>query len=434
MIDLAFFLFFAVFFASVVAVVLLGIGAVLAAGSSGLHTEFHERAFGVGPLAHRIYERMADAAHPETTGLPTGLSALLAVGFSAFNLALAVFLLWLRPRDRTARLLAVGMVGTAAVFNLPSQVAIEIQPLLVDEQIGHIGAHVLTGAAYTFALLTFPNGRLVPRWRWWGLAILYLPLLAAVALLPILVEGTARPGALLLFFGLVVPIAGVAAQAYRFRTFDDPAEHQQARLLFWALLPALGVGIWFVVTRGFSSLDVGLAGRHLAEQPVDIFRVFQPVFLLVPLALFLGLLRYRLWDIDRVINRTLVYGLATGLVLGAGLLFVVLLQRILRPVTQENDIAVAISTLAAAAAFVPVRRRIQDFVDRRFYRHRYDAQKTVEAFSSRLRDPLDLEALAHELRGVVSRTMQPTQLTLLVRDPDDGRLAWQWTYRGRPRD
>jgi hypothetical protein len=150
------------------------------------------------------------------------------------------------------------------------------------------------------------------------------------------------------------------------------------------------------VTRRFSSLDVGLAGRHLAEQPVDIFHVFQPVFLLVPLALFLGLLRYRLWDIDRVINRTLVYGLATGLVLGAGLLFVVLLQRILRPITQENDIAVAISTLGAAAVFVPVRRRIQDFVDRRFYRHRYDAQRTVEAFTSRLRDQLDLESLAKQ--------------------------------------
>ena len=88
------------------------------------------------------------------------------------------------------------------------------------------------------------------------------------------------------------------------------------------------------------------------------------------------------------------------------------------------------STLAAFAAFVPVRRRIQDFVDRRFYRHRYDAQKTIEAFSSRLRDQLDLEALAFELRGAVAGTMQPTQLTLLVRETD-GRLEWQWTYRGR---
>lgn len=431
--DVAFFLFFTVFTTSVVAVVLLGVGSVLAAGSESLHQTFHDRAFGTGPLAGRIYSRMADAAHPDVTGIPTGLSAWLAVGFSAFNIALAVFLLWLRPRDRTARLLAVGMVGTAAVFNLPSQVAIEIQPLLIDETIGHIGAHILTGAAYTLALLTFPDGRLVPRWRAPLLALLYAPLFAAVVLLPWRVEGNARPAALLLFFGLVVPVAGVVAQAYRFRTSNDPAGHQQARLLFWALLPALGVGVWFLVTQGTSSLDVGLAGRHLPEQPVAVFRVFQPVFLLVPLALFLGLIRYRLWDIDRVINRTLVYGLATGIVFGAYLGFVILLQRLLRPITTGNDLAVAVSTLAAFAAFVPVRRRIQDFVDRRFYRHRYDAQKTIEAFSSRLRDQLDLEALAFELREAVAGTMQPSQLSLLVRDRD-GRLEWQWTYRGRGRD
>jgi hypothetical protein len=431
--DIAFFLLFAVFFASVVAVVLLGVFSVLAAGSASMHQSFHEKAFGTGPLALRIYNRMADAAHPDKTGIPTGLSAWLAVAFSALNLALAVFLLWLRPRDRTARLLAVGMVGTAAVFNLASQIAIEIQPLLVDETIGHVSAHIITGGAYTFALLTFPDGRLVPRWRPWTLALLYSPLIAAVSLLPLRVEGNARPGVLLLFFGLVVPVAGVLSQAYRFRRSDDPAEHQQARLLFWALLPALGVGIWFLVTQGFSSLDVGLAGRHLAEQPVAVFRVFQPVFLLVPLALFLGLLRYRLWDIDRVVNRTLVYGLATGIVFGLGLSFVILLQRLLRPITAENGVAVAVSTLAAFAAFTPVRRRIQDFIDRRFYRHRYDAQKTIDAFTSRLRDQLDLEALAFELREAVVGTMQPSQLSLLVRGTN-GRLEWQWTYRGRGRE
>ncbi len=432
-VDVAFFLLFALFTSSVIAVVLLGVGSVLAAGSDSLHQSFHDKAFGTGPLAQRIYNRMADAAHPDKTGLPTGLSAWLAVGFSTFNIALACFLLWLRPRDRTARLLAVGMVGTAAIFNLPSQVAIEIQPLLIDETIGHIAAHILTGAAYTFALLTFPDGRLVPRWRVPLVAILYAPLVAAVVLLPWRVEGNARPAALLLFFGLVVPVGGVLAQAYRFRRSNDPAEHQQARLLFWALLPAIGVGAWFLITQGLSSLDVGLAGRHLPEQPVAVFRVFQPVFLLVPLALFLGLIRYRLWDIDRVVNRTLVYGLATGIVAGAGLGIVILLQRLLRPITTQNDLAVAVSTLAAFAAWVPVRRRIQDFVDRRFYRHRYDAQKTIEAFSSRLRDQHDLEALAFELREAVAGTMQPTQLSLLVKGAD-GRLKWQWTYRGRGRD
>jgi hypothetical protein len=92
---------------------------------------------------------------------------------------------------------------------------------------------------------------------------------------------------------------------------------------------------------------------------------------------------------------------------------------------------VALSTLAAATAALPLRRRIQGFVDRRFYRHRYDAQRTIEAFSSRLRDEVEMEALAYELRGVVTRTMQPTHLTLLLKDPASGGLERQWTYRGR---
>src|SRR5207248_2796184 len=152
----------------------------------------------------------------------------------------------------------------------------------------------------------------------------------------------------------------------------------------------------------------------------------------VPFALFAGLVRYRLWDIDRVVNRTLVYGVVTGLGIGAYFVFVILFQRLLHPITKSGgDIAVAASTLAAAGAAVPLRRRVQDFVDRRFYRARYDAQRTIDAFSSRLRDELDLEALAFELRGAAVRTMQPSHLTLLLRG-EGGTMEWQWTYRGRP--
>jgi hypothetical protein len=425
--DVAFFVLFGAYFAGSVVVLVLGVGAVLASWSPELHETFHVRALATGQIA-RAYQRMADASHPPH--LPSAPLIWLGLVFSLFNLALALFLIWLRPLDRTARLFAFGMVGTAGVFNLTSMATLEILPLTGIESTIQALAHITAGLAYTYALILFPDGRPVPRWPWPALAALYLPFTAAAIFLALRVEGTARPGALILFFGIVVPVAGVAAQAYRFRVSEDPAEHQQARLLFWALLPALAVGVWFVATQGVS-IEVGLAGRHLPEQPVQIFRVFQPVFLLVPLAIVLGLLRYRLWDIDRVINRTLVYGLVTGLLLGAYLGIVVLLQRLLRPFTAGNDIAVATSTLAAAAAVVPVPRRVQDFVDRRFYRHRYDAQQEIQAFGSRLRDQLDLEAMASELRGVVARTMQPSQLTLLVKGPE-GRLRWQWTYRGRP--
>jgi hypothetical protein len=421
----AFFVFFVAFFLGTLAVVLLGAGSFIASRSPELHETFHVRALS-GGLVGRVYQRMADASHV----MPSAALMWLGMAFAAFNLALAVFLLWLRPRDRTARLLSLGMVGTAAVFNLPAQTSIEVLALTSVESFVHGFAHIVTGLSYTAALLLFADGRPIPRWRPLALIALYAPLIALAGLLSLRAEGTDRPGVLLLFFGLVVPVAGVLAQGYRFRTSDDPAQHQQARLLFWALLPALGIGIWFLVTQGFSSVDVGLAGRHLPEQPVGIYQFFLPVFLLVPLVLFLGLVRYRLWDIDRVVNRTLVYGLVTGILLSAYFGIVVLLQRLLQPFTTGNDIAVAVSTLVAAVAFLPLRRRIQDFVDRRFYRHRYDAQRTIEAFSSRLRDHLELESLAFELRGVVARTMQPSEITLLVRNPE-GRMEWQWTYRGR---
>lgn len=423
--DAAYALFITYYAGGALIVLAFGVGAVLASVSPDLHDTMHVNAGTGTSLIERAWLRMADASHR----VAPPAQIVFDYAFSLFNFALAGLLLWLRPRDWTARLLAVALVGAGGAFNLTGQSAVEAIPLPPLESFMQTSSHIIAGVAYVYALLLFPDGKPVPNWRTPFIALLYAPVTAGAVLLAFRVEGTARPAALLVFHGLVAPVAGLLAQAYRFRRAPTPSEHAQARLMIWALFPAIVVGAYFVLTQGFDTITgTALAGRHLPEQPVQVFRIFQPVFLLVPFALFVGLLRFRLWDIDRVINRTLVYGLATGILLGAYLGLVVGLQRLLQPFTAGNDIAVAASTLAAAAAFIPVRRRVQDFVDRRFYRHRYDAQKTVEQFSSRLRDQLDLEALTHELRGVVSRTMQPSEVSLLVKG-EEGELRWRWTYR-----
>jgi hypothetical protein len=271
-----------------------------------------------------------------------------------------------------------------------------------------------------FAL--FPTGHVPSRnWRWlvWAVAIVaaayiagtlfdpknlhYFPAVpnpfpAASSVLSA-VGGVAAPA---LGLGIVV---GMAALAVRFRR-SRGVERLQISWMFY-LAALLFVSIPITVALSFTNLHVG-------DIPVDEL-VFAGVLMAVPLAIGGAILRYRLYDIDVVINRTLVYG-ALSLTLAAAYVgSVLLLQLVLSPVTRGSGVAVAVSTLLVAGLFRPVRSRIQAVVDRRFFRRRYDAARTLAAFGSRLRDELDVDALGNDLQVVVHDTMQPMHVSLWLR-------------------
>jgi hypothetical protein len=206
---------------------------------------------------------------------------------------------------------------------------------------------------------------------------------------------------------LVVCMIGAAASVVmRFRR-SRAAERQQMKWFAYAVVPML-----LIPTDGF------LPG-FISSMALSM------VLIGLPTAIGIAVLRYRLHEIDLLINRTLVYGTLTITLVALYFGAIVLMQRIFILLTgQQSTLAVVVSTLAIAAVFNPLRRRIQGLVDRRFYRSKYDARATLEAFSTKLRDETDLQALNGELVSVVRETMQPSHVSLWLRpdrDPKGGR-------------
>ncbi|HUG14649.1 MAG TPA: hypothetical protein VMM78_06480 [Thermomicrobiales bacterium] len=220
---------------------------------------------------------------------------------------------------------------------------------------------------------------------------------------------------------LVTVIGGIASMALRYRRARG-VERLQLRWALWALGVVMALVSLVVLGETFAPSLIDTAdGNWSVLKEVFLYSVLVVAFVGFPLVLGLSILRYRLYDIDLIIQRTLVYG---ALTFGLGAAYwggVVLLQQLLGPLTSGSGLAVAGSTLVVAALFQPLRVRIQRLVDRRFFRRKYDATTTVEAFSAQLRDAVDLDTLRADLRHVVDETMQPAHVSLWLRGGGQGR-------------
>jgi hypothetical protein len=374
------------------------------------------------PLLYDVYQELRiyspgdrDAVHAYLIqlGLSDDLFAayFLAVDDSPaiayFTVAAVVF--WRKSNEPMALFVALLLVMIGATFWGASHVVGAIHPLL-----GWLSSFMESLSLGLLFLLffLFPNGRFVPRWTRWpaGVLITWTVSLALFPNAPFNIERWPFwPYALFLLGWLLI---GVYAQIYRYLRMSSPVQRQQTKWVLFGCTAAIAGYI------GWISIDTLLPlyrpeSRLLADMVGAA--VTSVLLLIIPFSFGIAILRYHLWDIDLVINRTLVYGSVTAmlsLVYFGGVAATEALFRTLTGQERQPQLAIVVSTLIIAALFSPLRRRIQSFIDRRFYRRKYDARKTLEAFSAKLRNETDLDALSDDLVGVVRETMQPVQVAL----------------------
>jgi|SRR5579884_2875803 len=326
------------------------------------------------------------------------MTALGAI-FAVVSICLAAIIAWRRFGDViglvTSLFLVLFAAGGSASDAFPALTSL-------SNLIGAIQIPMLVAF-----LLLFPDGRFVPRWS----RVPYLIWLATT-IWPPLVHGSQNVDPLPQLAGVVF---GIGAQIYRYRAASDPVKRQQAKWVLFAI--AL-----FLMTLLFSIVFVsGLAlvptiGPRGSSYDLTSTTITSIGYLLIPIAIFMAILRHGLWEIDVLINRTLVYGALTVSLAATYIGTVVGIQALLREVAGQNsDLAIAISTLLVAALFSPWRRRLQIFIDRRFYRRKYDAARTLAAFQIRLRNEIDLDDLQAGIVTAIQETIQPSLISVWFR-------------------
>ena len=358
----------------------------------------------------------ADLRQLQQLGLSPGFLAAYQIGWDVgttlIYTALAALIFWRRSVDRMALFCAYMLVlfGGATYTGLLDIGLRTVTPAwywLVG------GLELLAQVSVPTFFLLFPSGRFVPRWTQWSVLVYVLYEVWYVFL------STAYLGQLtgvssLVFAVLILGLVGL--QIYRYRRVSTFRERQQTKWVVFGLVVALGGFALFLI---IGNLFHPLKSSNLSEAGILLpTTVTYGLLLFIPISIAFAILRSRLYDIDTIINKALVYGSLTGLLAAVYAALIIGLQALVRGLTnQDSNVAIVISTLAIAALFQPLRRRLQNLIDRRFYRRKYDAVRTLEAFSATLRNEVDLATLSEHLVAVVQETMQPTHVSLWLRQP-----------------
>jgi len=338
--------------------------------------------------------------------------------------AVSTVIVWRQSHDRMAMLVALMLVtfgpndATSAIVASPSPWQVPNQCLFF-----------LANALFVLVFCLFPSGRFVPAWMRWSIAVMLVGLLPLAFLAPLTLTTPLGWLVVLVFIGEAAIL--VVVQVYRYRRVSSLLERQQTK---WVVF-----GMAVLITLGFGGVVPTLIIPTLADPDSPSGSLYQLAVntnisclgLLIPLSFGFAMLRYRLWDIDVLINRTLVYGTLTVLLTGVYISLIIGLSALLRGlINQGSGLAIVLSTLAIYVLFQPLRRRLQAIIDRRFYRSKYDAAKTMAAFSATLRQEVDLDQLRKQLLAVVQETMQPAHVFLWLRPPEreeTRRAPWRVT-------
>lgn len=351
------------------------------------------------------YIQIFDQLHLSVT-VAESLLAALCVAVSVVYWLLGLLIFWRKSREPMGLIVSLLLVMFGSIgfmgFNLPVQ-----RPPLF-QLLAQVICYGIMWPGILVFFFTFPTGRFTPRWTW----VAFVPFFVVTMLGSLPATIPFVPGIALILTSLLP----IVVQVYRYMRIYNAVQKQQTK---WFVF---GLSVIFSLTIIQGIFQAGTPGSSIANEWYQLFNgpFWLLIWTLLLLSVSIPILRYRLWDIDVIINRTLVYSsltvLLVALYVGLILTFSALVRAGIGSISEQPLVIVA-STLVVAGLFQPLHRVLQAFIDRRFYRSKYDAAKITAAFSSTLRNEVDLDQLCEQLLAVVQETMQPSHVSLWMRPP-----------------